>query len=341
MLPAMTRGILVSFLAIPSPTERQGHDGERGEPGRLELTKAPPYFKALDLDVTDLRSIDVTFRGQPAEVTREVLDGEVVIYELRIPLDDLLAPEAGTARLETQRLLRELADIDPDGTGVYEEYVAVCVPDTADPDAFVSRYEDQLALLLRQEAADVSRSEAAGILASRVRYSEGDLAIVDWDGALLLDSGWDFDSDLALLKLGNAQLVRYRVLSERVDAQLAALRVALISGRRMAPRRRVVRNILETRLRLLLDYETVEQLVLLIGDWYTAELYRVVVDEFYIDEWKAAVRAKLDELQSIAGSAAEHVTLSWRQLLDLVELVGWMLLLVGYFVLFGLELHRH
>ncbi len=94
------------------------------------------------------------------------------------------------------------------------------------------------------------------------------------------------------------------------------------------------------RLDLLLDYEEVEQLVALIGDWYTAALYRVIVDEFYVDEWKATVRAKLDELQAIADSASAHLTFSWQQLIDLAQLVGWGLLLVGYFVLFWLEVRR-
>ena len=48
---------------------------------------------------------------------------------------------------------------------------------------------------------------------------------------------------------------------------------------------------------LLLDYEEVEALVALIGDWYTADLYRVIIDELYVDECKTAVRAKLDELR--------------------------------------------
>lgn len=330
----MATGMLVAFLAVPSRAP------ERGEPAELRLTKAAPYFRALDLEVVGLPGVQTTFRSQPVTVTREVLDGEVVIHELRTPLDDPLAPDALQERLETQRLLRDLAGIDPGGAAVYEEYVAVCLPAIASPDAYVDRHVTRLSALLRQEAADVSRSEAAGILASRVRYSDRDLAIIDWDGALLLDSDGDFESDLALLKLGNAQLVRYRLLSERVDRQLAGLRTALTSRRSFLSRRRVVANILETRLQLLLDYETVEQLVLLIGDWYTAELYRVVVDEFYIDEWKATVRAKLDELQSIADSAAGHITMSWREVLDLVELFGWFLLLVGYFVLFSLELHR-
>ena len=263
-----------------------------------------------------------------------------MIFELQLALPDLLAPETMKQREESQRLLREVAGVDPGQTTPYEEYVAVCVAATGPPAEFVEEHRDLLAHLLRQEAAEVSRSEAERILTSRVQYSEHDLAIIDWDGALLIDAGGEFESDLAIIKLGNTQLVRYRMLSDRIDAQLREMRTLLVSRRRPIARRRVLQDILETRLQLLLDYETVEQLVLLIGDWYTAELYRVVVDEFYIDEWKAAVRAKLDELQSIASSASEHLTMSWRQLLDLVELFGWMALLVGYFVLFVLEVHR-
>ena len=37
-----------------------------------------------------------------------------------------------------------------------------------------------------------------------------------------------------------------------------------------------------------LDFEKINQGLLLIGDWYTAKLYRIIYEEFYLDEWAAA-----------------------------------------------------
>ena len=78
--------------------------------------------------------------------------------------------------------------------------------------------------------------------------------------------------------------------------------------------------------------------MLLIGDWYTAKLYRALYEEHYLDEWEAAIQAKLENLESIIQVIQENFEFSWSRFLELVQIAGWLLLLVGYFVLFFLDL---
>lgn len=322
---------MVHFLARPAGTSVTA-------PGALmELTKAAPYFRPLDAEIVELSTTSQVVGDLPVEVRRQQIDREVELFEVTWLAGDVLAPDAVGQRAQVQQWLRAHAGITDAPGGLFEEYVVVCIAEVAEPDSFVRANERALRALIRQEAHAVSRQEASQILVSRVRYSDEDLAIVDWDGAIVLDREGDFGSDLALLKLGNTQLMQYRMLDRRVNAQLEALRARLASPHRFQSSRRALRDMLRTRIDLLLGYEEVEQLVALIGDWYTADLYRVIVDEFYIDEWKATVRAKLDELQAIADSAGANLAMSWQQLLDLVQLTGWALLLIGYFVLFWME----
>ena len=328
----MTPATIVHFLAVPDA------GAGRGTPAVLPLTKAPPYFQPLDIHVADLGTVTERLGDEAVTITRQVFDHDVHVTEVRWSLDDVLAEDGPARRAAVQAALRGLTGIEDDGTALFEEYVVVCVQ-AASPDAFVADHNARLAALLREEAGDVSREEASHILASRVRYSDADLAIVDWDGALLVDRPDQVESDLALLKLGNTQLVRYRMLDQRVDEQLQQLRASL-AQRRVTVQRRALRAVLQTRLDLVLDYAGVEQSLLLIGDWYTAELYRVILDEFYIGEWKAAVDAKLDDLHAVADSASANLAISWQQLLDLAQIIGWTVLLLGYFVLFSLELSR-
>nr|MBP7692915.1 hypothetical protein [Anaerolineales bacterium] len=172
----------------------------------------------------------------------------------------------------------------------------------------------------------------------RARYADADLTVVDWEGALIIDADGDFQSEIELLKLGNYQLVRYRLLDRAIERHLEALRRELTGRRRFRLGAGRLREVLGQRLELLLDFEKAEQLLLLIGDWYTAQLYRLIVDEFYIDEWKAAVHNKLGHLESITDTVRENFAFTWQQFLDLVQLVGWLVLLAGYFVLFYLDL---
>ena len=57
----------------------------------------------------------------------------------------------------------------------------------------------------------------------------------------------------------------------------------------------MLRQVVEQRLALMLDFEKINQGLLLIGDWYTAKLYRIIYDEFYLDEWAATIKGKLEE----------------------------------------------
>ena len=106
---------------------------------------------------------------------------------------------------------------------------------------------------------------------------------------------------------------------------------------RPGPTRGQIRRIIQHRLDMMLDFEHTEQNLLLIGDWYTAQLYHAIRDEFYLEEWKQAIKDKLENLEGIIQTIQENFSLTWTGLLERVELIGWIVLLIGYFVLFFME----
>jgi len=164
---------------------------------------------------------------------------------------------------------------------------------------------------------------------------------VDWEGAVIIAPEGDFQSDIALLKIGNYQLLRYRMLDESLETILDQINTEFLQNKkrplRPGPTRATVRKIVQYRLEVMLDFERAEQNLLLIGDWYTAKLYEAIRDEFYLEDWMSAVRAKLDNLESLIETIQENLSLTWSGLLENVQLAGWIILLVGYFILFFLE----
>ncbi|MCL4825648.1 MAG: hypothetical protein KJZ57_15685, partial [Anaerolineales bacterium] len=60
--------------------------------------------------------------------------------------------------------------------------------------------------------------------------------------------------------------------------------------------------------------------------------------EFYLEEWKNAIRGKLDNLESIAQTVKENFTLSVESLWSRIEMAGWAILLIGYIYLFFADL---
>ncbi len=87
----------------------------------------------------------------------------------------------------------------------------------------------------------------------------------------------------------------------------------------------------------MLDFERAEQSLLLIGDWYTAKLYESIHNEFYLKDWKESVRAKLDNLENIVTTIQNNFALSFETLMDRLQMLGWVLLLIGYLYLYLLD----
>ena len=98
-----------------------------------------------------------------------------------------------------------------------------------------------------------------------------------------------------------------------------------------------ITQIAEHRLEVMLDFERAEQNLLLIGDWYTAKLYESIHNELYLKDWKESVRSKLDNLENIVQTVKDNFLLSWENLMDRLQLLGWVILLVGYIYLYMLD----
>ena len=87
----------------------------------------------------------------------------------------------------------------------------------------------------------------------------------------------------------------------------------------------------------MLDFERAEQNLLLIGDWYTAKLYEAIQSEFYLKDWKENLKNKLDNLEGIVETIKDNFSLSFETLMDRLQLIGWVLLLIGYIYLYFLD----
>ena len=87
----------------------------------------------------------------------------------------------------------------------------------------------------------------------------------------------------------------------------------------------------------MLNFERAEQSLLFIGDWYTTKLYETIHDEFYLKDWKESIKTKLDSIENIVQTIQENFALSFETLMDRLQMLGWVLLLLGYLYLYALD----
>ena len=334
-MSSIKRAEICYILAFPDEVEETSHPTEQ-----IRGLKDAPYFQPVDIDVRTLGQVEVQAGGVQVSVLRQRYDDYVQMIDFRFQMDEPLSGASIQQRQIIERNLQErFVPIEIQKSGLFEEYTILLLTSTrTTPEKFIDRNAAQIGRFIRSQREVLDQPELEGILSSRIRYSTKDLTVVDWDGAVIIADNGDFQSDIELLKIGNYQLLRYRMLDELVEKMLDTINESfIVNKRRPRATRGAIRDIVELRLEVMLDFERIEQNLLLIGDWYTAKLYTAIREEFYLEEWKNAIRTKLDNLESIVQTIKDNLSVSWENLLDRVQLALWILMLFGYLYLYFLD----
>ena len=302
--------------------------------------KDAPYFQPVDIDVISLGDETVLVEGHAVSVVRHQYDERVQMVEARFSLKNAFDQTALQERAKIENALQsKFIPVEHRQSGLYEEYTILLVDDVKQtPDKWVDKNALEIARFIRSQRDSFDKNEISEILVSRTRYSATELTLVDWEGSVIVAPNGDYDSDIVLLKIGNYQLLRYRLLDHSIEGLLDKINESFFKKKRR-PRatRGLIRQIAEHKLEVMLDFERTEQTLLLIGDWYTAKLYEAIQSEFYLKDWKESVRSKLDNLESIVQTIKDNLSISWENLMDQIQLMLWMLMLIGYLYLYLLD----
>ncbi len=322
------------LLAFPDSEESARQPAEQ-----IKGLKDAPYFQPIDIDLVTLGDETIVIEGYAVSVLRQHYDSRVQMVECHYDLHDPFALSVLPDRTKIQSALQ--SRYIPEAlrkSGLFEEYSILLVQEIKPtPDKWIEKNSLAIANFIRSQREVFDKEEVNEILASRARYSANELTLVDWEGAVIIAPNADYQSDIALLKIGNYQLLRYRMLDQSIEEMLDKINERFFQAKRPRATRGLIRQIAEHRLEVMLDFERAEQSLLLIGDWYTAKLYEVIQNEFYLKDWKESVRMKLDNLENIVETIQENFSLSWETLMDRLQMLGWVLLLVGYLYLYFLD----
>jgi hypothetical protein len=323
------------LLAFPD-----SEDTTRQPVEQFKGLKDAPYFQPIDIDLVTVGVETIVVEGYAVSVTRQRYDGVAQMVECHYDLSDPFASTVLADRVKIEGVLQ--SRYIPETyrqNGLFEEYSVLLMDDAKPtPDKWLEKNARALARFIRSQRDVFEEIEINEILSSRTRYSAKELTLVDWEGAVIIAPNGDYQSDIALLKIGNYQLLRYRMLDKTIEDLLDKINESFFQNRRR-PRatRGLIRQIAEHKLEVMLDFERAEQSLLLIGDWYTAKLYESIHNEFYLKDWKESVKTKLDNLENIVQTIQENFTLSFESLMERLQMLGWVILLVGYIYLYLLD----
>lgn len=323
------------LIAFPDPNDNPARVKES-----IKGLKDAPYFQPVDIDLVSLGDETILIEGHAISVLRQQFDGYVQMLEAHFSLKDPFDPSVLQERAKIQNALQSMfIPLEHRESGLFEEYTILLVEDARPtPDKWIDKNAKEISRFIRSQRDVLDKTEMDEILMSRTRYSAAELTLVDWEGAVIIAPNADYRSDIALLKIANYQLLRYRMLDQSIETMLDKLNETFFKkARRPRPTRGMLRQIAEHKLEVMLDFERIEQNLLLIGDWYTAKLYEAIQTEFYLKDWKENLRTKLDNLENIVQTIKDNLSISWENLMDQVQLVLWLLMLFGYLYLYFLD----
>jgi hypothetical protein len=187
-----------------------------------------------------------------------------------------------------------------------EAYTVFCLGDLggpADAAAWLAGCGREVAGLLSETPPErLSDAQVEEVLRLRRSFERGDLVVIDWDAALVVDLGGPADDVLYVLELANVQLDEFRVLDRLLDRHLDEA-YADLERRRPAWGRvpGVLRRLRRVRVELTQLADQVTHITKFVGDWYLARVYLAAAERFALERWRSSVESRLAQLDRVYG----------------------------------------
>lgn len=191
---------------------------------------------------------------------------------------------------------------------------------------FCAEQRQLIAQILRAETEELSPEEVDDALSARISYGTKDVAIFDWNAALLVDpKGEDIR---AVLEFANVELLELRYLDHKLDRALDQSYDTLLKSR---PKgwlrwmgghyRSELRRVAELQVDNAALFEGINNALKLVGDQYLARAYRIASRRLHLDEWDAGILRKLQTLESIYERISDQASNRRMEVLEWVIII--------------------
>lgn len=274
---------------------------------------------------------------------------ELVIYDFGAITVSYTIPFAGTLtdlrelseRIQAGGILQERARqqvesletvlggaLDPLSiASVVEDYVIFHVDAFAAPIApgeLLSVYSGEVAQVLRAESEVLSDQERSDAVATSIAFGKSDLAVLDWNAALLF--GGMVDDLRTVVEFANVQLLELRFLDRRLDRALEES-YAIVSQRGGGWRswlrsyRADARRIARLQVDGAILFERVSNALKIFGEEYLSRVYSLTAKRLHLAAWDASALRKLGTLESIYQKLTDEAAARRLEILEWIIVV--------------------
>lgn len=245
-----------------------------------------------------------------------------------IEIGNFLENDAHIHALAQQKVEQILTALSPERLGgmnweTYEDYVLYffkklegCEKNAME---IFDRY-DVFRLILSENNETLSDQIKKTILDSTFQYSRDDLAVIDWNSALVVEPSGSLDI-ADVIEFALCQLLEMRYYDDILDERLTYLYSALEKKRFSIFQDHYTRLSKEAA-KIYLDIsdtvESVENSMKVVGDFYLAKIFRAASTRFRSGDWLDSVNQKLENLAQISRLFVSEANEKKSQLLELI-----------------------
>ena len=329
---------LISFVLSEAPKLRSGSPLES-----KPVQSAPQYYESSMPKQFEIGSETIEVMGRQIKFSIRGYRPDILMIEAIADVADLFSNDTFKLRDALVDACHKISKNRGGKFDLSEEYsLAVLSGYTGEPEDILKKHSAEIVKFLKSEELPLDEKEIEYTLATQLKYAKNDLIVVDWDGALILEPTDQIEAIVDLFQLTNLDLLRYRMLDFDLDTRLSkANRLIQKKPRTFFSQKETAqafKDIIMFQSQSIAEFNALEREIKLIGDWYSARLYDLISKKFKLEDWKKSVQEKLASLEDLYTIIAENFSMSKNERLELIQIVLFFILQVGWFVLIILEL---
>jgi hypothetical protein len=209
---------------------------------------------------------------------------------------------------------------EPQGVEDYIVYFLEELTGIEEPSQLASR-ADIPALILGEPSLSLSNDMRKAILDGALSYSTRDLAVIDWNSALVIDPSGSRDV-VDILEFAVTHLMEFRYFDTLLDDRLESLYEAVERQRRFSFFRTEYERLSREASALFLEFseyvERIENSLKFVGDFFLATVFRRATARFQLREWEGSVTRKVNALARVSEVLSAEINARRSHWLEIV-----------------------
>lgn len=220
----------------------------------------------------------------------------------------------------------------PNTWNTFEDYVIYFLEEFEDDVSARNLLEraDVAALMLAEDDTVLAKATRESIVENIYQYSDKDLALVEWNSALVVEPSGTRDIP-DIVEFALTHLLEMRYYDDLLDQRLNALYedVERSKGFQLqAPFGKAYQEASTRYIEFSEFIEKVENSLKVVGDFYLATVYRAATRRFRLDDWQQNITRKMNLLAQVSSLLQGEVNMRRSHLMEIT-----IILLIAFEIL--------